>query len=313
MNIKRENGVKPPRVRIGLFDSGAGGLSVLRRLVLTGGDLADYIYLADAARCPYGNRPPFEISVFAEQTARWLLESAVDRIVMACNTSASTAGATLRKRIALPIHDLISPVSVQCAGKYKTLAVFATAATCRSGAFSRAIAAVDPDMHVLEIPCPELVPLVESGELTGPLAIEGVKKCLQRLNGEHINGLILGCTHFPFLSDVFASLVPSNVELIDPALYLQSELFSTNDDTIPLVNDKRLYRRCSFFTTGDAEQFARIAERCLGLGEGDLQTQVCSISTADFAGLVPASHVGESRGVVNTLSPVANTGAEVSI
>ncbi len=319
LNRQRDEFARPPRVRIGLFDSGAGGLSVLRRLVLAGGDSSSYVYLADTARCPYGNRPASEIAAFAEQTGRWLVDSAVDRIVMACNTSASIAGNTLRNKLTLPVHDLIRPVSIHCAARYKTVAVFATSATCRSGAFSKIMGAINPTVRVIEIPCPELVPLVEAGHLSGNLALEAVQRCIDRLHGEPIEALILGCTHFPFLSEAFATLIPAGVALIDPAEYVQLELLGGISDTYERHELLHLYRRCSFFTTGDADNFARTAERCLGLESGDLSANVCGISTSDFGSpIIHSAHVVGVEGlssIANTISPLANLGpgAEVSI
>lgn len=299
--------MKMPKIRIGLFDSGAGGLSVLRKLVQTQGE-ASFIYLADTARCPYGNRAPGEIALFAEQTARWLVESGADRIVMACNTSASIAGGVLRNRLSTtPIHDLIRPVAAHCATKYKTVAVFATSATCRSGAFSKAMAAIDERVRVIEIACPELVPLVEAGHLADRAAIDGVSRCIERLNGQEVDAIVLGCTHFPFLSEAFSQLTPG-LALIDPADFLQLELFAAASAQ-QTSQDVSAYNNCAFFTTGDADAFARSAELCLGLPQGKLDANVCAISTTDFSTLNSAGGTLDNVGIINTLSPLANAEA----
>lgn len=298
-------------LRIGLFDSGFGGLSVLRQLVGYLGREASFVYVADAARCPYGNRSPEEISVFAEQTAHWLVESAVDRIVMACNTSAAIAGSIVRTRTPLPVHDLIRPASIHCA-RYKRVAVFATSATCKSGAFSRTIKAVNSDVKVWEIPCPELVPLVESGHLNDDLARDAVKRCLDRLE-DSVDAVVLGCTHFPFMSEMFRSLLPTGVVLVDPAEYLRLELFQDSPSTQFDARVDDLYKRCAFFTTGDPDAFLETAELCLQLESGTLEHQVCGISTSDFTTVAPL--LREFPGIEATLAPMGNAGtaAEISI
>lgn len=293
-------------LRIGLFDSGAGGLSVLRQLAGCLTQDASFVYVADTARCPYGNRTPAEIGIFAEQTAHWLVESAVDRLVMACNTSAAIAGSIVRHRTPLPVHDLIRPVSIHCA-RYRRVAVFATSATCRSGAFSRAMAAVSPDVSVLEVPCPELVPLVEGGHFNDAPAMDAVRRCIENLGDPSaFDAVVLGCTHFPFMREAFRAQLPSSVVLVDPAEYLRLELFHESPSAQFDAGVDNIYKRCAFFTTGDPDAFARIAESCLLLDPGSLEYQVCGISTSDFVTVIPTM---EYPGLDNTLAPVVHSGA----
>lgn len=288
-------------LRVGLFDSGAGGLSVLRQLAACLSQDASFVYVADTARCPYGDKRPSEISVFAEQTAHWLVESAVDRLVMACNTSAAIAGSLVRSRTPLPVHDLIRPVSIHCA-KYKRVAVFATSATCRSGAFSRAITSINSDVIVQEVPCPELVPLVESGHLNDETAQQAVRRCIERLGDPRsFDAVVLGCTHFPFMSEVFRAQLPGPVVLVDPAEYLRLELFHESPQARFDAGTGDIYKRCAFFTTGDPDVFAQTAERCLQLEAGALENQVCGISVSDFPAVVPLT--AEYPGLENTVAP----------
>ena len=296
-------------LRIGLFDSGAGGLSVLRQLVLSGVE-ASYVYIADAARCPYGNRSAEEITAFAEQSAKWLAESAVDRIVMACNTSAAIAGNSMRNRIPVPMYDLIRPAALHCAG-YKSVAILATSATCRSKAFSLAINAMNPAVAVSEIACPELVPLVEGGHLNDELADEAVQLCLRRLGAEKVDAVVLGCTHFPFLKEAFARQLGQGIALVDPAEHLRLELFNDGASVEAVSLPSDLYKRCTFFTTGCPDSFARTAALCLGLDLDTFALNVCGISVNDLSSLAGPSAAAASPSATFACQP-CQSAAELS-
>lgn len=255
---------------IGLFDSGVGGLSVLRQLEkicqhLPWASSYRFIYLGDTARCPYGNRPAEEISAFVRQIADWLIEKGADTIVMSCNTSAALAGSFARLRSAVPVFDLISPTADFVAEKGMNVAVLATASTVKSQAFRHAIHARNASLQVTEIACPDLVPIIEKGLIKDKTTRQVLKRYIQEINGNEVQGLVLGCTHFPFLSELISDLLPSGTALIDPAEQLVKSLLSTERSME--------YRQSfspenspgkSFYVTGSAAAFAQIAEICLG-------------------------------------------------
>jgi len=241
--------------RIGLFDSGVGGLSVLRRLAqLPGADRRSFVYVGDTARCPYGNRPADEIELFVEQIITWMQRQDVDAIVMACNTSAAMARATAQRVSSVPVFDLIAPTANLLAGSDRKIGVMATASTARSQAFSKAIKAINADAQVIEYSCPELVPIVESGEIDSDVTRSVLAKYADRFEAEGAELVVLGCTHFPFLKRELEKVCQSKIEFIDPAQILSGT--NGNDGTAQLTGE--------LYVTGNAAAFAKTAQICLG-------------------------------------------------
>ncbi|MDP3508241.1 MAG: glutamate racemase [Candidatus Melainabacteria bacterium] len=238
--------------RIGLFDSGVGGLSVLRHLVtVTQGEGFEFVYLGDAARCPYGNRAKVEIAAFVDEIVSWLTSFQLDSIVMACNTSAAVAKeAALQAASGLPslkVFDLIEPTAEWLvANPPKSIGVMSTINTANSQAFSKALISKGYQGAVQELGCPKLVPLIESGRL-GEADCEAelrlaLTEYLRILAG--VDALVLGCTHFPFVADRIESIVsyelkelfPDGLKLIDPAHALAYQLLGYNAPPIAVPN-----------------------------------------------------------------------------
>ncbi len=253
------------RIQIGLFDSGVGGLTVLRALeklaTYSNWDV-NFIYLADTARCPYGDRQSQELLHFSAQLTDWLVARGVDIVIMACNTSAATAGTLLRLRCPVPMFDPITAVADHIfSQKINNVIVMASQATVNSQAFSRAIQERDASVNVTEVACPELVPLIEQGQLYNKDVRQVIQKYLKGVELGKVDGLIMGCTHFPLVSQLIRELLPSDIQLIDPAEYLAKSLssaglFEGNKDT----SRPKIAPKCEFYTTGLPESFARIAE-----------------------------------------------------
>ncbi len=278
MNPKAQNSALK---RIGLFDSGVGGLSILRYLQEKSAqnkqDLK-FVYLGDTGRCPYGDRNPEEISLFVEEIINWFNGAGVDRIIMACNTSAAIAAPLARKLANVQVHDLISSASQFAAANFKSVGVLATSATCRSNAFSKAIKAHNGDLRVCEIACPDLVPLVERGVLSGAEVDATIAKYIQQLKDFGADSLIFGCTHFPFLASAFRQQLGDGVEFIDPAIHLGSEVLGVTDGLATAPVDLASYQKNTYFCSGQLEPFARAAELCLNLSAGSLKESVCNLS-----------------------------------
>lgn len=245
--------------RIGLFDSGVGGLSVLRHLAALPGK-RDFVYLGDTARCPYGNRDAAEITMYVDQIVRWLLKQDVEAIVMACNTSAAIAYNVAQQISSVPVYDLISPTALYTAALGGRAGVMATASTARSRAFSRAIKAVAPQKEVVEYGCPDLVPLIESGNTETSARQKVLQPYVQQLAKDGVKELILGCTHFPFLRRDIESLTRGKVTIIDPAEVLSG-----------LSGQCEGHLSCRFYVTGDPQAFARAASVCLEQSIADVQ------------------------------------------
>jgi glutamate racemase len=203
---------------LGLYDSGLGGLTVLAALRAAGID-QDVVYFADQAHVPYGDRSDAQLYGFLEENFRLLEAHRADAVVMACNTSCAVAarrGGFPRSR--LPVLDLIANAAAALREtRLRRIAVFATAATVRSGAYRTAIAAQAPHVEIVEIAAPALVPLVEQGHAATDRAYEAVREVCRALP-PGVEAIVYGCTHYPLLDTHFARLLETDVARIDPAV-----------------------------------------------------------------------------------------------
>ena len=185
--------------RIGVFDSGIGGLTVLRQLRRAFPQL-DMVYLGDTARVPYGGRSVETITHYAEDDVRFLLRKDVEMIVIACGTVSSNSLGALRKKFDLPICGVIESAAKLAASVTKTrsVGVIGTQATVKSGAYETSIRAIDPGVRVISRACPLFVPLVENGIAPDDIVAETVcSRYMEAFDGENIDALIMGCTHYP--------------------------------------------------------------------------------------------------------------------
>ncbi|MEB3223522.1 MAG: glutamate racemase [Candidatus Sericytochromatia bacterium] len=202
---------------IALYDSGLGGLSVFRALAARL-PAESLLYFGDTARVPYGPRQAAEILAFNEEVAGLLVAAGAKALVVACNTSSAIALPVLGPTSPVPMVGLIeagAQAAIEAAGG-GPIAVIATQATVRSGAYGRAITARAPGTPVVELACPTLVPLVEAGDWSGPAAVEAVHAALAPLVAAPPAALVLGCTHYPHLTAAVAEVLPG-VTLVDPA------------------------------------------------------------------------------------------------
>jgi glutamate racemase len=271
--------------KIGLFDSGVGGLSVLRRLAdqpksgpaqpQPGTKSRHFLYLGDTARCPYGDRTPAEITSYVTGIINWLTTSGAESIVMACNTSASLTLDLARRLTNVPIVDLISPSAQYVASLGCKTGVMATSATVRSKAFSKAIHMSEPNLEVTEIACPDLVPLIESGKALDQSTVSVVQNYVEKLVKEKVEVLVLGCTHFPFLMPTLEKLIDGRMRIVDPAQILADLVFGGEPGTKEGAGDT-----LQVCVTGDLLDFARTSEICLGY---DLGT-ICSVGLEEVVG-----------------------------
>jgi glutamate racemase len=207
-----------PERAIGVFDSGIGGLTVLKEILrfLPGEEL---LYLGDTARVPYGTKSPGTVLRYALEAAAFLHRRQVKTLVVACNTASSVAIARLEERFNLPVIGVIEPgarkaVSVTRSGK---VGVIGTEGTIRSGAYTRAIQALDPAIEVFTAPCPLFVPLVEEGWADHQVAHLAAREYLSPLVARGIDTLVLGCTHYPLLKTTLHQVLGPEVTLIDSA------------------------------------------------------------------------------------------------
>ncbi len=265
---------------IGVFDSGVGGLTVLREIIRRT-PAESTVYLGDNARAPYGVRSDEEVLAFSTQSLDLLAERDVKAIVVACNTSTAVAIGALRRRYDLPILGVIRPgaSAAALATRNRRVGVIATPATIRSHAYFGAIKDENPAIEVYEHATPALVPMVEAGELTGPIAEATVADSLAPLfgqrdaNGESIfplpagaaiDTLLLGCTHYPLLRPIIAAVAGDQVAIVDSATATASalaELLGINglESTGGPVDAVHVQ-----LTTGDPGTFHDLAGRLFG-------------------------------------------------
>jgi glutamate racemase len=256
--------------RIGLLDSGLGGLTVLRRMLEHYPDVP-FVYLGDTARVPYGHRSPNEIRRIAAEVVGWLRQQQVGAVLMACNTTNALAFdiAQAEAGSGLPVFGLIDCVASQL--NFRRVGVLATPATASSGAYGRALRLVDPSCHVIEIGCPAFVPLIEDGNFADPRLRAAAIAYLEPLLAEGVEAIVLGCTHYPLLEELLRELLPPEMVLVDPAQAAVAQL-GRRLGCRPLqqIRSCGLHprevsaERGRFCVTGDAEAFALAAAPWLG-------------------------------------------------
>jgi len=199
---------------VGLFDSGLGGLTVLRR-VHEAYPHTRCLYLGDTARVPYGQRSVEDIRAIAAEVVHWLRGEGVGVLVMACNTSNALALDVAVAEAGVPVVGLIDSVAAQI--QSDRVGVLATPATVASGAYRRSIQACRPQAQVVEVGCPAFVPWIEAGDLEAPGLRDAAQEYVAPLLEAGVDTVVLGCTHYPMLRPLLCSLVPAGVTLLDPA------------------------------------------------------------------------------------------------
>lgn len=252
---------------IGVFDSGVGGLTVLKaiRNALPHEDL---VYLGDTARLPYGTKSPTSISRYACQATRRLQQKGIKLLVVACNTASAVALDALHEQMApLPVIGVVEPgataaVSAVSGGNHLVLA---TEATVRLGAYTRAIAARDSNAHVNELACEMLVALAEEGWTDGEIATAIVRRYLDQLDKEQADAdcVILGCTHFPLLRGAIAAALRPGTTIVDSASTTAAAAAKMLAD-LAIANNQSAAGSLLLLATDGASRFARVGGRFLG-------------------------------------------------
>lgn len=251
------------RYPIGVFDSGVGGLTVLQEVHRQLPN-ESVVYFGDTARLPYGKRSPAEIIEYVYEILHWMQSKQVKMAIMACNTSSALALDIVRKDFDMPILGLILPGARAAVGKGKRIGVIATTATVKSEAYVRAICESDPQAQVFQMDCPEFVPLIESDRINDAYTLRVAQEYLLPLIEENIDTLVLGCTHYPHLSNVLRQILPPHVALVNPASYVVRAA-GQELDLMGLRCSDGCHSRAetTFFVSGEPERFAQISRRWL--------------------------------------------------
>ncbi|MCP4379235.1 MAG: glutamate racemase [bacterium] len=247
-----------------VFDSGLGGLTVVRELMdaMPGEHI---VYLGDSARVPYGTKSLDTVRRFALSDAMFLMTHNPKLLVVACNSASAAAIDLLRSRLDVPVVDVIRPsaqAAVTCTDG--PVGVIATEATISSGAYDIAIAELSPGRQVCSAACPLLVPIVEEGRCEDdPIVLHVLGDYLEQLQRFRPDALILGCTHYPLLSRAIAKLMGPETELISSgrAAACKAREF-LEDQQADFRGDSTGRLKC--FTTGSPERFAKLGQRFLG-------------------------------------------------
>ena len=249
-------------VRLGLFDSGVGGLTVLRRILERHGEVP-CAYLGDTARVPYGNRTPEEIRSIASEVVGWLRLSGVSTVVMACNTTNALARDVAEASAGgVPVIGLIDAAASMV--RESRVGVLATPATIQSSAYRLTIEAHRPGTQVVEQACPAFVPLIESGDLLSDDLRRIAAGYLEPLLEASVGSIVLGCTHYPLLEPLLRQLLPDNVRLIDPAIGVAHSLDAVLGPPSKRPGQRLSLERVRLYVTADASGFASRATPWLG-------------------------------------------------
>lgn len=248
---------------IGIFDSGIGGLTVVRevRKLLP---LENMVYLGDTARLPYGTKSRKTVIGYSRKNSQFLVSNGVKVVIAACNTASAHSIEALSGELPVPVLGVIEPGAKKAAEVTKNgkIGVIATPSTVRSGAYPRAVTARNPSLKTVSRSCPLFVPLAEEGWCEGEIALRTAREYLEPLKSEGIDTLILGCTHYPLMKKTIAKVTGKEVTLVDSAEETAreaAEFLKRNG----LLN-KKGEGSAEFYLTDGSENFLDIAGRFLG-------------------------------------------------
>jgi len=255
---------------IGVFDSGLGGLTVVRQIkkILPRENI---IYLGDTARVPYGTRSKKIVTKFALEDSRFLEKKNVKCIVIACNTASSLASLEVKKASKVPVFDIVSSGSdlSNFPGKVKKIGVIGTSGTINSHAYKKSLSSNKRSSKVYEIACPLFVPFIEENEVSGSLINLLVAKYLKNLRNKNLELIILGCTHYPLIKDSINKFMGKKIELVDPGVSLAKTL------SLYLENNKMLNNKgngkVNYHLTDLNDRFVKVAEKFLGEKINDIE------------------------------------------
>ncbi len=247
---------------IGIFDSGVGGLTVVKQVVKALPD-EEIIYFGDTARVPYGSKSKETVTRFSIQIIRFLLSKNVKSIIIACNTVSSNCFDELRKIFDVPIIEVVTPGVETClkTTKNNIVGIIGTEATIRSGAYEKKLKAADSSVKVYSKACPLFVPIAEEGWADNQVAYLTAETYLKELAEKGVDSIILGCTHYPLLKKCIGTVMGDSVTIVDPAYAAarkMKEFLQMND----MLNEGRKHR-LTFFVSDDTSKFDLISSKVL--------------------------------------------------
>jgi glutamate racemase len=256
---------------VGVFDSGVGGLTVLHELLVQLPH-EDFVYFADAARFPYGERTARELEAFSLQIAEELIARRIKLLVVACNSATAAALPALRDRLmqttlGVDVLGVVQPGAVQAVAATRNgrIGVMATPATVESGAYPAAIAKVDPFVDVTSIACPDLTQIIERGFPFDQQVVDTVRGYTRPLKEAEVDTVILGCTHYPLVRPMLQRFLGRDVSIVTSGAPLARQVehvLGARGLATPHPHDEGRY---TFLTTGDLDAFRALGSRFLQL------------------------------------------------
>ena len=247
---------------VGVFDSGIGGLTVARE-IMRNLPSEKIVYFGDTARVPYGSKSRETVIRYSRQIVHFLETQQVKAIVIACNTASALALDTIEKEIDLPIIGVVKPgaqMAVETT-QNKRVGVIATESTIQSGLYQQLITEADPAITVYGKPCPLFVPLVEEGWTKDPITEEVARRYLAEILDKDIDTLIMGCTHYPLLTEIIADIMSPGVTLIDSGAAAARVLRQTLSDRGALA--QRDHGTLTLYASDRPEDFGALAGQFL--------------------------------------------------
>ena len=278
--MTRSDGRRPDELRrrpVGVFDSGVGGLTVLHELLVQLPH-EDFVYCADAARFPYGERTAAELEAFSLEIAEELLARRIKLLVVACNSATAAALPALRARLmettlGVDVLAVVRPEAVGAVAATRTgrIGLLATPATVASGAYAEALAAVDPHVTLVAVPCPDLAPIIQRGFPFDDDVVETVRGYVAPLRAARVDTVILGCTHYPLVRPMLQRMLGRGVEIVTSGSALARQVqhaLSARALGNPRTDGEGDYR---FLCTGDVDAFRALGTRFLQLPLGEVE------------------------------------------
>ena len=252
------------KLKIGIFDSGIGGFTILRSLLKNRNDVQVF-YMADTERIPYGNKSISQIRLIAKEISFWFKDKNLDALLIACNTTNACALDILENNLRIPCFDLINSVS-EIISKEK-IGILATSATIKSLYYKKVLNFKKENLKIFQQECPEFVLEIEKNKLNLKKINYLSELYLSPLIKENIQELILGCSHYPLIYDILRKKVSPNVKMIDPAEALIKKF--NNFFLIPknYVSESISYDKVSFFVTANNEEFSYKVKYWLGINK----------------------------------------------
>jgi glutamate racemase len=256
---------------IGVFDSGVGGLTVVKEIIRQLPN-ENIVYFGDSARVPYGTKTADTVTKYSSQNIRFLISKGVKAIIIACNTASALSLNKLKTQFDIPIIGVVLPGAVSAVSKTqsKNIGIIGTKATINSRAYEIAIKNIDKQINTFGIACPLFVPLVEEGWLDNEITYKTTEVYLNGFKGKNIDTLILGCTHYPLLKSTIGKVIGENITLVNPAFEtaIETKNILTKNNLLRDEKERPIYK---YYLSDTETNFAKVANICLNKNIKEIQ------------------------------------------